>query len=175
MENKPKPRRLGNSATRRLSGSASDRLGGLISRRLGSSAAWRLGDSGHRRLGGSATRYLGDSAAWHIGNTGHRPTSYTKTRGRTPNCDLLTQRPPTTHHVVCHESQLTDDPVGRPATILISKMAEYFFSCFTCLFSAFLSLFAYFSTSISYVPNFYKLIRHLQWGIRSCLAGGKIS
>jgi hypothetical protein len=57
----------------------------------------------------------------------------------------------------------------------ISKMGKYFFSRFSHLFSAFLSLFAYFSTSISYVPNFYKLIRHLQWGIRSCLAGGKIS
>jgi hypothetical protein len=59
-----------------------------------------------------------------------------------------------------------------------AKLRNTFFLAFlrfSRLFSAFLSLFTYFSTSISYVPNFYKLIRQLQWGIRSCLAGGKIS
>ena len=61
------------------------------------------------------------------------------------------------------------------SSIKHQQNGQILFSCFSCLFSAFLSLFAYFSTSISYVPNFYKLIRHLQWGIRLCLAGGKIS
>jgi len=49
------------------------------------------------------------------------------------------------------------------------------FSCFSHLFSLIPTFSTYFLASISHVPDFYKLICHLQWGTHTCLADGKVN
>ena len=55
----------------------------------------------------------------------------------------------------------------------ISKEENIFLSRLSRLSSPFLPFLHLFSTSLSYVVNFYKLIRHLQWGTHLSLVGEK--
>ena len=70
-------------------------------------------------------------------------------------------------------AQRNEDSMDQRNEDSIGKEENIFFSRFSCLFSPFLPFLHLFSTSLSYVVNFYKLIRHLQWGTHLSLAGEK--
>jgi len=74
--------------------------------------------------------------------------------------------------VVSFDSPLGDSGQGWHQQL--EKILSLAFLTLFPLIPTFLQHFNYFLASISYVPNFNKLICHLQWGIHLFLANGKV-